>query len=93
MFAAEKMVCEMDTLAGHGNSRNDASNLIFNCMVTSHAYGTEIMGGDGSVSNDRQTLVHHSEISEVTSEDETEAGLVIVLLAMRSAGTTECQLK
>ena len=49
------------------------------------------MGGDGSVSNaatdDCQTLVHHLENSEAASEDETEAGLVIVLLAMRSGGT------
>ena len=89
-----KVVCETDTSAGHGNGRNEASNLIFSWNVTSHADGTEIMGGDGSVSNaaaaDCQTLVRHSESSEATSEDETDVGLVIVLLAMRSAGTIVC---
>ena len=69
------MVCDMDTSAGQKNRRNEASNLIFNWNATSHADGTEIMGGEGSVSNaaadDCQTLVHHSENSK--AEDETEA--------------------
>ena len=92
-----KVVCEMDTSAGHGNSRSEASNLIFNWNVSSHADGTEMMGGDCSVSNaaadDCQTSVHHSENSKASSEDETETGLVIVLLAMRSGGTIVCLFK
>ena len=92
-----KVVCEMDTSAGHGNSRSEASNLILNWNVSSHADGTEIMGGDCSVSNaaadDCQTSVHHSENSKASSEDETETGLVIVLLAMQSGGTIVCLFK
>ena len=91
------MVCETVTSAGHGNSRNEASNFIFKWNVTSHADGTEIKGGDGSVSNaaadDCQILVRHSENSKATSKDETEAGFVIVLLAMRSGGTIVCLFK
>ena len=59
---------------------------------TSYADGTEIMGGDGSVSNaaaqDCQMLVRHSGDGEATGENETETGLVILLLAMPSGGTT-----
>ena len=35
-------------------------------------------------------VVHHSEDSEATCEDETEAGSVIGLLAMQSGGTVVC---
>ena len=90
------MVCEMDTSAGQENGRSEV-NLISIGNVTSHADETEIMGGDGSVSNaaadDCKTLVHHSGSSEATSEDQTEAGLVIVLLAMLSGGTFVCFFK
>ena len=53
----------MDTSAGQENGRSEV-NLISIWNVTSHADETEIMGGDGSVSNaaadDCKTLVHHS---------------------------------
>ena len=42
-------------LVGHGKSRSEASKLIFNWNVASHADGTEIMGGDGSVRMRQQT--------------------------------------
>ena len=58
---------------------------------------TEIMGGDCSVSNtaadDCRMLVHHSEDSDATCQDETEAGSVIGLLAMQSGGTVVCLFK
>ena len=81
----------MDTSAGQRNGRNEASNLVLNWNVTLHASETEIMDGDCSVSNtvadDCQMLVHQSEDSDATCEDETEASSVIVLLAKQSGGT------
>ena len=87
----------MDTSSGQENVRSEANNLIFIWNVTSHADETEFMGGDCSVSNtaadDCRMLVHHSEDSEATCEDESEAGSVIVLLAMHSGGTVVCLFK